>query len=151
MVIIIAGVALLAAAGFVIVSNTRNVTTGPVPDALLPVQRDTSFNGVRKLLTYKTGVLERRYRDRRDSLKTPSPELESLIHSCDSSLTATRTVLTAMDTARTARARSAVAGAARREYARAKELVARFLHVVRSDASLEEDSLDQEMRQLISK
>jgi hypothetical protein len=148
-VVAVVVVTLLGVAGFVIVTNARQVTTGPVPDAIVPRQRDTSYAGLHRLLAYKLGVLRRRYVPRRDSLSTRTPLQETLIRSCDSSIAATQVLLAAMDTVRTGRGRKAAGAEVRHSYEAAREVVARFMATVRFSESLDEDSLDQEMKKLI--
>jgi len=142
--------AALAIALFVVVRSFRNVKPEPLPPSLKTAPPDTNLVALRAGIRRKVRNLAARCESRRRQLGNGMTPLEdSLGRECDSAIASVRDRIAALDTVRREN-RKAAADSVRAEYERAKLKVRTFTRTgLRSD-TIPEDSLDKEVRKLIS-
>jgi hypothetical protein len=146
---VLAAVALFAAL-YVVVKSLRRVNPEPVPVALRNAPPDTGLVVCRASLRRKARTLEIRCRTTRKQLKDGmSPQQDSLGRECDSAIARFLDHIAAFDSVKR-EDRKAAADSLKAEYARAKAEVNAFTRFGRGTNEVSEDSLNQELKKLIS-
>ena len=149
-VISVLAAAALFAALYVVVRSLRRVNPEPLPVALKTAPPDTGFVLFRANLRRKARTLEIRCRTTRKQRKDEmSPQQDSLGRECDSTIALFRSHIAAFDSVKR-EDRKAAADSLKAEYARAKAEVNAFTRFDRGAGSVSEDSLDLELKKLIS-
>lgn len=140
----------LAAALYIILKSLRRVTPEPIPVALQTAPPDTALVLFRASMGRKVRMLEIRCRVKRKQLAGGlNPEQDSLSRECDSAIVSIRTHITALDSVRREN-RKAAADSVKAEYARVKEKVNAFTRSGMGGEEVSDDSLDRELKKLIS-
>jgi hypothetical protein len=143
-------VAALAIAGFVVVRSLRNVRSEPLPPSLKTAPPDSVFFAFRAGMRRKAMGLSARCQSERRRLGNRMTRLEdSLSRECDSSIASVRQRIAVLDTVAKGN-RKAATDSVKAEYERAKLKVRAFTHTVLSSDTINEDSLDREIKKLIS-
>jgi hypothetical protein len=140
----------LVAALLVVARNLRKLRPEPLPPALATVPPDTNFVIFRAGIRRKTGTLAVRCRTKRRQLgEKMTPEQDSMSRECDSAIARVRVRISAMDTGAREN-RKAAADSVKAEYERAKLAVRIFTRSGLGGSELSDDSLDEELKKLIS-
>jgi sugar-specific transcriptional regulator TrmB len=148
------GVVLVAAAlvvaGFLVVRSLRSVKPEPLPPSLKPVPPDTGLVVFRASIRRKVMNLASRCKSKRKQLGDGmTPQLDSLGRECDSAISSVLGRIAALDTMSRENRRTA-ADSIRAAYERAKLKVRVFARTVLDADTVNEDSLDREIKKLIS-
>ena len=140
----------LAIAGFVVVRNFSKVVPETLPPALRPVPPDTALAAFRASIRRKVMNLSDRVASRRKQFgDRMTPVQDSLGRECDSAIALVRSRIAELDTA-SREQRKAMADSAKAEYERAKLKVRAFTRSASQSDLIDEDSLDREIKKLIS-
>jgi hypothetical protein len=149
-VVSVLAVLALAAALYVIVKSLRRVTPESVPVALQNPPPDTGFVFFRASLRRKVRTLEMRCRTKRKQLEGGlSPRQDSLSRECDSAVAMVLAHIAAFDSV-TRSDRKAASDSLKAEYERAKARVNAFTRSGLGGDGVSNDSLDRELKKLIS-
>ena len=147
--VVLAAVA-LAVALFVVAGSFRRVAPEPLPPALKTAPPDTALIAFRGSIRRKVGYLSARCESKRKQLGSRmTPTQDSLSRECNSAIASVVGRIGALDTVSRAN-RKAAADSVRAEYYRAKLKVRVFTRSGRRSDSIDEDSLDTEIKKLIS-
>jgi hypothetical protein len=145
--------AALAVAGFVIVSNARRISN-PKPDVTLgDLDADTKWRLFRGSFTRRlarVGLRIRTVRARLAEAPAAIPEVESLLVAADSALARLGRASSALDTVLTPEGRAAARSGLRLPYDSLRGIVKQAGLLAGSQDWLDEDSLDVELKRLIS-
>jgi hypothetical protein len=140
----------LAAALYVVVKSLRRVRTDPLPVALQTAPPDTGLVMFRANMRRKVRTLEIRCRTKRKQLKDGlTPRQDSLSRECDSAIALVLTHVAVLDSVRR-EGRKAAAESLRAEYARVRAKVNAFTRSRPGAGEVSDDSLDEELKKLIS-
>jgi hypothetical protein len=147
---VVVGLVVLAAAAFFAVRGMSRVHVVKPPPGMEPVVRDTAYSIFRRGITHKAGGLRVRCRMKLKQLGMKlTPALDSMSRGCDSAITALLLRVAAFDSV--ARPdRRAWTLLVKVEYDSAKALVNRFTRHGTGLSPFDEDSLERELRELIS-
>jgi hypothetical protein len=147
---VVLAAAALAVAGFVVVRSLRNVRPEPLPPSLRTAPPDSVFFAFRSGMRRKaTGLAARCQSERRRLGNGMTPSRGSLGRECDSAITAVRLRIAVLDTIAKANRKTAT-DSVKAEYERAKLKVRAFTHTVPGSDTIAEDSLNREIKKLIS-
>jgi hypothetical protein len=147
---VVLAVAALAVALFVVVRSFRNVKPEPLPPSLKTAPPDTALVIFRASYRKKTLNLAARCRLTRERLQhNLTPSQDSLGRECDSAIAVLLADVTALDSVRREN-RKAAADSFRAEYGRAKAKVNAFTRSSLGAGQVSEDSLNKELKKLIS-
>ena len=147
---VVLAVAALTIALFVVVRSFRNVKPEPLPPSLKTAPPDTALVLFRASYRKKTINLATRCRLTRERLQhNLTPSQDSLSRECDSAVAVLLADVTALDSV-SRENRKAAAESFRAEYARAKSKVNAFTRSSLGAGQVSEDSLNKELRKLIS-
>jgi hypothetical protein len=152
--VVVAGIVLaalaLTVALFVIVRSLGQVVPEPVPTSLKPPPPDTGLVLFRANIRRKVMNLSARCRSKRRQFGDRiTPAQDSLARGCDSAIAAVLAAVAALDTVRRD-ARKAASDGVLAEYNSAKLRVRAFTRSGLGSDSIDEDSLDMEIKKLIS-
>ena len=140
----------LAAALYVVVKRLRRVQTGPVPVALRTAPPDTGLVNFRAGLRGKAHTLKVRCRMTRQRLQNKlTPSQDSLGRECDSAIAGLLAHVTALDSMKREE-RKAAADGLRAEYESVKVKVNVFTRSGLGGNEVSDDSLNAELKKLIS-
>jgi len=147
---IVLAAAALAVALFVVARSIRKVKPEPLPPALRTAPPDTALVVFRAGMRRKVLNLSDRCESRRKRFGgRMTPGQDSLSRECDSTIASVLARIAALDTVEREN-RKAASDSVKAEYGRAKLKVRAFTRSgLRSDM-IDEDSLDQEIKKLIS-
>ena len=150
----LAGVVLVAAAlvvaGFLVVRSFRSVKPEPLPPSLKTAPPDTGLVVFRASMRRKVMNLAARCEAKRKQLGNGvTPRIDSLSRGCDSAISSVLGRIAAVDTVRRENQKIA-ADSIRAVYERAKLKVRVFARTVIDADTINEDSLDREIKKLIS-
>ena len=150
----LAGVVLVAAAlvvaGFLVVRSFRSVKPEPLPPSLKTAPPDTGLVVFRASMRRKVMNLAARCEAKRKQLGNGmTPRIDSLSRRCDSAISSVLGRIAAVDTVRREN-RKIAADSIRAGYERAKLKVRVFARTVIDADTINEDSLDREIKKLIS-
>ena len=150
----VVGVVLVAAAlvvaGVLVVRSFRSVKPEPLPPSLRTAPPDTGFVVFRASIRSKVMNLAARCRSKRKQLgKGITPRVDSLGRECDSSISSVLGRIAAFDTVRR-EDRKAAADSIKAAYEQAKLKVRVFARTVLDADTIDEDSLNREIKKLIS-
>ena len=148
------GIVLVAAAlivaGFLVVRSFRSVKPEPLPPSLKTAPPDTGLVVFRANIRLKVRNLAVRCEAKRTQLgNRMTPRMDSLSRGCDSAIVSVLGRIAALDTVSKAN-RKAAADSVRADYNRAKLKVRVFTRSGRRSDLIDEDSLDAEIKKLIS-
>jgi hypothetical protein len=147
---VVLAAAALAVAGFVVVRSFRDVKPEPLPPSLRTAPPDSVFFAFRTSMRRKAmGLSARCQSERRRLGDGMTPSQESLGRECDSAISMVRLRITVVDTVAKGN-RKAATDSVKAEYERAKLKVRAFTHTVLSSDTIAEDSLNREIKKLIS-
>ena len=142
--------AALVVAGFLVVRSFRSVKPEPLPPSLKTAPPDTGLVVFRANIRLKVRNLAVRCEAKRKLLgNRMTPRMDSLSRGCDSAIVSVLGRIAALDTVSKAN-RKAAADSVRAEYNRAKLKVRVFTRSGRRSDLIDEDSLDAEIKKLIS-
>jgi hypothetical protein len=145
----LAAVALVAAL-YVVVKSLRRVKPEPVPVALRTAPPDTALVSFRANMRRKVRMLELRCKTKRKQLKDGlTPQQDSLSGECDSAIALILTHVAAFDSVKREDRKAAV-DSLKADYARARARVNVFMRSGRSVGEVSDDSLDEELKKLMS-
>jgi len=140
----------LAAALYVVVKSLRRVETGPVPVALQTAPPDTGLVMFRASLRRKVRTLDIRCKTKRKQFKDGlTPRQDSLSGECDSAIALVFAHIAAFDSVKREDRKAAV-DSLKAEYERAKAEVNVFSRSGLNAGEVSNDSLDLELKKLIS-
>jgi hypothetical protein len=148
------GVVLVAAAlvvaGFLVVRSFRSIKPEPLPPSLRTAPPDTGLVVFRASMRRKVRNLAARCEAKRKQLGNGmTPRLDSLSRECDSAMSSVLGRVAALDTVRRANRKTA-ADSIKAAYERAKLKVRVFARTVTDADTVNEDSLNREIKKLIS-
>jgi hypothetical protein len=147
---VVLATAALAVAGFVVVRSFRNVKPEPLPPSLKTAPPDTALVAFRASTRRKVMSLSVRCQSKRRQLGNKvTAEQDSLSRGCDSAISVVLGRIAALDTVRREN-RKAAADSVRAAYERAKLKVRVFTRSGLHSDTIPEDSLDKEVKKLIS-
>jgi hypothetical protein len=147
---VVLAAAALAVAGFVVVRSFRKVRPEPLPPSLKTAPPDTGLVVFRVSTRRKVINLSARCRSTRKKLGDQiTPEQDSLGRECDAAIAAVLGRIAALDTVRREN-RKVAADSVRAAYNRAKLKVRAFTRSGPRSDTIPEDSLDREIKKLIS-
>jgi hypothetical protein len=141
--------AAVGAALFVVVRNAKKVDLGNVPPALQPVAPDTAMRGFRNNMARKIKNLRARCKTFRLKAGKLTPEQDSLSRLCDSGIASLRSELKSMDTCRTKLSRKLASDSLKVRYDMVHVNVRAFSKSG-SEQDIEPDSLDEELKKLLT-
>ncbi len=142
--------AALVVAGFLVVGSFRSVKPEPLPPSLKTAPPDTGLVVFRANIRLKVRNLAVRCEAKRKQFgNRMTPRMDSLSRECDSAIASVLGRIAALDTVSKAN-RKAAADSVRAEYDRAKLKVRVFTRSGRRSDLIDEDSLDAEIKKLIS-
>ncbi len=142
--------AALVVAGFLVVRSFRSIKPEPLPPSLKTAPPDTGFVVLRASIRSKVRSLAARCEAKRKQLgNRMTPRIDSLSRGCDSAISSVLGRIAAFDTVRREN-RKAAADSIKAGYERAKLDVRVFTRTVLDADTINEDSLDREIRKLIS-
>jgi hypothetical protein len=140
----------LAAALFVVASSFRKVRPEPLPSALKTAPPDTGLVVFRANIRRKTSNLSARCEAKRKQLAgRMTPAQDSLSRKCDSAIADLLSRIAALDTISRAN-RKVGADSVRVAYDRARLAVRVFTRSGRQSGLVDQDSLEMEVKKLIS-
>jgi hypothetical protein len=140
----------LAIAGFVVVRSFRQVVPETLPPSLRPVPPDTALVAFRASIRRKVMNLSDRVESRRKQFgNRMTPAQDSLSRECDSAIALVRSRIAALGTV-SREQRKTMADSVKAEYERAKLKVRAFTRSASQSDLIDEDSLDREIKKLIS-
>jgi hypothetical protein len=143
-------VAALVVAGLVVVRSLRSVRPEPLPPSLKTASPDSVFLAFRAGMRRKAMALSARCQSERRRLGNGMTRLEdSLSRECDSSIVSVRRRIAVLDTVAKEN-RKAATDSVKAEYERAKLKVRVFTRTGPGSDTINEDSLDREIKKLIS-
>jgi hypothetical protein len=146
---VLAALALVAAL-YVVVRSLRRVKTEPLPVALRPAPPDTALVMFRANMRRKLRTQAMRCKTRRWQLRAGlTPQQESLGSECDSAIALILRHVAALDSVKR-EGQKAAAASLRAEYARLREKMTAFTHSPPGAGEESDDSLDLELKKLIS-
>jgi hypothetical protein len=147
---VVLAAAALVVAGFLVVTSFRNVKPEPLPPSLKTVPPDTGFVVFRASMRRKVMNLATRCESKRKQLGNGlTPRLDTLGRECDSAISSVIGRIAAFDTVRRENRKTA-ADSAKAAYERARLKVRVFARTVLDADTIDEDSLDRELKRLIS-
>jgi hypothetical protein len=147
---VILAAAALAVAGFVVVRSLRNVRPEPLPPSLRTAPPDSVFFAFRSGMRRKAMGLSVRCQSERRRLGNRMTRLEdSLSRECDSAIASVRRRIAVLDTVAKEN-RKVATDSVKAEYERAKLKVRVFTRTGLGSDTISEDSLDREIKKLIS-
>jgi hypothetical protein len=147
---VVLAAAALVVAGFLVVTNFRRVKPESLPPSLRITPPDTGLVVFRASMRRKVSNLSARCEAKRKQLGNRTSSLsDSLSRECDSSISSVLGRIAALDTIRREN-RKAAADSIRAGYERARITVRAFARTVLDSDTLDEDSLDRELKKLIS-
>jgi hypothetical protein len=142
--------AALVVAGFLVVRSFRSIKPEPLPPSLKTAPPDTGFVVLRASIRSKVRSLAARCEAKRKQLGSRvTPRTDSLSRGCDSAISSVLGRIAAFDTVRREN-RKAAADSIKAGYERAKLEVRVFTRMVLDADTINEDSLDREIKKLIS-
>jgi hypothetical protein len=147
---IVLAAAAVAAALFVVATSIRKVKPEPLPPALQTAPPDTALVVFRASMRRKVMNLSARCESKRkrfDGRMTPGQD--SLGRECDSAIASVLVRIAAFDTVKREN-RNAASDSVKAEYERAKLKVRTFTRSGLRGDTIDEDSLDEEIKRLIS-
>jgi hypothetical protein len=144
------GVVALGIALFVVVRSLRKVEPEPLPPALKTTPPDTGLVVFRANMRRRVRNLAARCESRRREFgEVMTPAQDSMSRECDSGLALVRGRIAALDTVSRENRKTAV-DSVRAAYERAKLEVRAFTRSGRPSDLIDEDSLNQEIKRLVS-
>jgi hypothetical protein len=148
------GVVLVAAAlvvaGFLVVRSFRSIKPEPLPPSLRTAPPDTGLVAFRVSIRRKVRNLSVRCESKRKLLGSRmTAEQDSLNRECDSAIASVLGRIAVLDTVRREN-RKTVADSIRTGYERAKLKVRAFARMALDSDTIDEDSLNRELKKLIS-
>jgi hypothetical protein len=146
---VLAAVAMVAAL-YVVARSLRLVKPEPIPAALRTAPPDTGLVNFRASMRRKARTLQVRCRTTRKQFRDGlTPHQDSLSRDCDSAIALFLTHVAALDSVKR-EGRKAAADSLKAEYVRVKARVNVFTRSGRRSGEISDDSLDQELKKLIS-
>jgi hypothetical protein len=143
-------VAALLVAGFLVVRSFRSVKPEPLPPSLKTAPPDTGLFVFRANIRLKARNLAARCEAKRKQIgNRMTPPMDSLSRECDSAISTVLGRVAALDTVRREN-RKISADSIKAAYERAKLKVRVFARTVIDADTINEDSLDRELKKLIS-
>jgi hypothetical protein len=147
---VVLAAAALAVALFIVVMSFHNVKPEPLPPSLRTAPSDTALLAFRASMRRKVMNLSVRCESKRRQFGSRmTPTQDSLSRECDSATASVLARIAAFDTVGRA-GRKATEDSVRAEYNRAKLKVRDFTRSGRSSDMIDDDSLDEEIKKLIS-
>lgn len=147
---VVVAAAALAVAGFVVVRSLRDVKPEPLPPSLKTAPPDTNLVVFRAGIRRKVMNLAVRCESNRKQLGSRmTPAEDSLSRECDSAIASVRARIAALDTV-SRENRKAAADSVKAHYESAKLKVRVFTRAGLGSDTINEDSLNTEIRKLIS-
>ncbi len=147
---VVLATAALAVAAFVVATSLGKVKPEPLPPALIPTPPDTALVVFRASMRRKVANLSDRCESKRKRFGDRiTPKQDSLGSECDSAIASVLVRLAQLDTAKREN-RKSVSDSVKAEYERAKLMVRTFTRSGLQSDMLDDDSLDEEIKKLIS-
>ena len=143
--------AALVGAVVVVVNNARRAKLGTAPVYFKTTPRDSALSSTYQGMRRRVRQTERRIARRRDRVRIPTPSQDSLARRSDSAVSALQRRLVRFDSLSKYESRRALMDSVKQEYDDLRLLVRLFGRSVGSpEDSIDVDSLDAEMKRLIS-
>ena len=147
---VVLAAAALIVAGFLVVRSFRDVKPEPLPPSLKTAPPDTALVAFRGSIRRKVRNLSTRCESRRKLFGSRlTPVQDSLSRECDSAIALVLGRIAALDTVRRENRKTA-ADSVRAGYERAKLKVRIFARTALDSDTINEDSLNREVKKLIS-
>ncbi len=146
----VVGLAGLIAAVVVVVRTAKHVRPGPAPVTLAPLPKDTLGLKLRYNLRTRVATQERRLAKYRPLAQRAGPKQESLALECESLLAGLARGVAQFDSLPNYHARRTLYDSLMSHYEELRSRIRRLIRSVDSSVSEQDDSLEVELRRLLS-